>query len=85
MEDHLIRQRILELLKEVENHGAKNEQEKPTRNGVRSGRFQRPWTRLQEIRHELEELAEEHLAKKRLTKKPPHSVRGNWSRDSGQS
>ncbi|MCU1298240.1 MAG: hypothetical protein JWO91_2518 [Acidobacteriaceae bacterium] len=80
MEDHLIRQRILELLKEVETIGAKNEQEKPTRNGVGRGPFQTRWTRLQEISHELEQLAEEHLAKNR-----PHSVRGTSSRDSGQS
>jgi hypothetical protein len=79
MADH-IHERISELVKEIEAIRSENEREKRTRNNIERGRFESRWVRLQNIKHELEQLS-----KKLLVKKPPHSVRGNWSRDSGQS
>jgi hypothetical protein len=74
MDDHLIHDRVSELVKEIEAIRAENEREKPTRNNIGRGRFEIRWMRLQEIKHELEQLA-----KKRLTKKRPQSERRDWN------
>jgi hypothetical protein len=72
IENHRIHERISELLKEIKKIRAKNEREKPAGNGVGSGDFELRWTRLQEIKCELE----------RLAKKRPQSERGSPNRGS---
>jgi hypothetical protein len=57
MEYQVIRDRISELLKEIETIKITNEKEKPTKNGAGRRSFESRSLRLEEIKHELRQLS----------------------------
>jgi hypothetical protein len=57
MEYQVIRDRISELLKEIETIRITNEREKLTRNGAGRRSFETRSLRLEEIKHELRQLS----------------------------
>jgi hypothetical protein len=57
MEYQVIRDRISELLKEIETIRITNKKEKPTRRGPGRLEFQSRLLRLEEIKHELRQLS----------------------------